>query len=190
MDKSNFKILIAGLVFFFLLIMTIIAVSSESDEEIYVVSEQTENNLSEKNSIPVDQSSTASGENCEVTLNKVNGVYEIPVTLNGTIKIDFIFDSGCSDVLISPDVASVLIKSGTLTKEDYLGSAQYTIADGSISEQAQFRLSTVQVGSKIVKNVRCSVSNSIEAPMLLGQSVMEKFGRFTFDYADQKLILE
>jgi len=35
-----------------------------------------------------------------------------------------------------------------------------------------------------------SVSNNIDAPMLLGQSVMEKFGRFTFDYADQKLILE
>lgn len=167
----------------------VLTINSESDEDIYIASEQTENPVLD-NDISSGILSTISGESCEVKLTKVNGIYKIPVTINSTIRISFIFDSGAADVLITPDVASVLIKSGSLTKDDYLGSAKYIIADGSIIEQAQFRLASIQIGTKIIRNVCCSVSNNLEAPMLLGQTVMENFGKYTFDYQKQILIIE
>ena len=123
-------------------------------------------------------------------VKKNNGVYSVPVELNGVLKIDFIFDSGASDVSISPDVALTLLRTGTIKKEDWLEGAYYKFADGSIAKSKRFKLSSLKVGNKVITNVNCSISNSIDAPMLLGQSVLSKFGKYTFDNVNQKLVLE
>lgn len=126
----------------------------------------------------------------EVKLKKVGGVYEVPVELNGVLKINFIFDSGASDVSISPDVALTLIKTGTIKETDWLPGAYYRFADGTTAKSMRFTLKSVKIGDKIVYDVTCSISNSLDAPMLLGQSVLKKFGKYTFDYRYEKLIIE
>lgn len=126
----------------------------------------------------------------EVKLKKSGGVYEVPVELNGVLKIDFIFDSGASDVSISPDVALTLIKTGTIKESDWLPGAYYKFADGTTAKSMRFKLKSVKIGDKVVYDVTCSISNSLDAPMLLGQSVLKKFGKYTFDYKNEKLIIE
>ncbi|MCW5914916.1 MAG: retroviral-like aspartic protease family protein [Chitinophagaceae bacterium] len=126
----------------------------------------------------------------EVKLKKSGGVYEVPVELNGVLKIDFIFDSGASDVSISPDVALTLIKTGTIKESDWLPGAYYKFADGTTAKSMRFKLKSVKIGDKVVYDVTCSISNSLDAPMLLGQSVLSKFGSYTFDYKNGKLIIE
>jgi|SRR5690554_1272677 len=126
----------------------------------------------------------------EIELKKSGGVYEVPVELNGVIKIDFIFDSGASDVSISPDIALALIRTGTIKESDWLSDARYYFADGSSAKSKRFKLKSVKIGDKIVYDVVCSISNSLDAPMLLGQSVLSKFGSYTFDYKKEKLIIE
>ncbi|MDI9366468.1 MAG: retroviral-like aspartic protease family protein [Flavobacterium sp.] len=125
-----------------------------------------------------------------VSVKKVNGVFTIPVELNDVLKIDFIFDSGASDVSISPDIALTLIKAGTIGKDDWLPGAYYSFADGSKAKSARFKLKSIIIGNKRIENIVCSISNSINAPMLLGQSVLGKFGRYTFDNAKQILTIE
>ncbi len=125
-----------------------------------------------------------------VKVKKKGTLFSVPVEINDVLKIDFIFDSGASDVSISPDVALTLVKTGTIKKEDWLEGAYYKFADGSTAKSKRFRLSTLKIGNKVIKNVTCSISNSIDAPMLLGQSVLSKFGKYTFDNVNQKLILE
>jgi aspartyl protease family protein len=125
-----------------------------------------------------------------VKVKKSNGVYSVPVELNGVLKIDFIFDSGASDVSISPDVAMTLLRTGTIKKEDWLEGAYYKFADGSVAKSKRFKLSSIKVGNKIIRDVTCSISNSIDAPMLLGQSVLSRFGKYTFDNVNQKLIID
>jgi aspartyl protease family protein len=126
----------------------------------------------------------------KIKLKKLNGIYEVPVELNDVLKINFIFDSGASDVSISPDVALTLIKTGTITEDDWLPGAYYSFADGSSAKSMRFKLHSVKIGDKIAKDVVCSISNSTEAPMLLGQSVLSKFGRYTFDYKTETLEIE
>lgn len=125
-----------------------------------------------------------------VKLEKKGTVYEIPVELNGVLKINFVFDTGASDVSISPDVALTLIRTGTIEDDDWLEGQYYRFADGSSAKSMRFKLKSVNVGGKIIKDVTCSISNNIEAPMLLGQSVLSKFGKYTFDYSSNKLIIE
>ena len=125
-----------------------------------------------------------------IKLQKKGGVYEVPVELNGVLKINFIFDSGASDVSISPDVALTLMRTGTIKESDWLPGAFYSFADGSTAKSERFKLRSVKIGNKTVYDVTCSIANSIEAPMLLGQSVLSKFGKYSFDYRTETLIIE
>lgn len=125
-----------------------------------------------------------------ITLRKKGGVYQIPVKLNNVLDIDFIFDSGASGVSITPEIALTLIKAGTIKKSDWLEGAYYQFADGSFAKSKRFILKSVKVGNKTVYNITCRISNNLNAPMLLGQSVMEKFGKYTFDYKTNELIID
>ena len=119
-----------------------------------------------------------------------SGVYEVPVELNDVLKISFIYDSGASDMSISPDVALTLIRTGTITKSDFIGTQTYTFADGSTAESDVFILHEINIGGYILKNVQASIANSIDAPMLLGQSVMQRIGKLTVDNKNHTLTIE
>lgn len=125
-----------------------------------------------------------------IPMTKNGGVYEIPVVLNESLKLNFIFDAGASDVSISPDVALTLIRTGTLTDEDFLGSETYRFADGTKAKSKIFIIKEIQIGNKKVFNVRASIATSINAPLLLGQSVLNKFGKVSIDYKNGVIIFQ
>jgi len=123
-----------------------------------------------------------------VPLRKSGGVYEVPVTINNSLHIHFILDSGAAEVFISPDVATTLLRTGTLGPEDVLPSRTYRLADGSLTESRRFMIKELKIGDRIIKNVECSVAENQSAPMLLGQSALEKLGDYSIDYTNQVLI--
>lgn len=157
----------------------------------YLIVKQDKQSISKENVYETKRVEKTEQKNTtDIKLKKQNGIYEVPVELNGVLKIDFIFDSGASDVSISPDIALTLIKTGTIVEGDWLPGAYYSFADGSSAKSRRFTLKSVKIGDKIVYDVVCSISNSLDAPMLLGQSVLSKFGKYSFDYKTEKLEIE
>ena len=124
-----------------------------------------------------------------VRMNKKNGVYEVPIEINGS-KMFFIFDTGASDITISLTEATFLYKQGTLTDDDFLGTQQYQIADGSISEGTIINLKTVKIGNRTLTNVQASVVHNMQAPLLFGQSALAQFGKVTIDYNRGEITFE
>ena len=118
----------------------------------------------------------------EIKLISVGGVYEIPVVLNEVLRINVILDSGAADVSISPDVVLTLIRTGTINKSDWLAGQVYQFADGTKSKSKRFNMRSITIGNKTFKNVTCSIAEKIDAPMLLGQSLLKKLGKYTIDY--------
>lgn len=118
----------------------------------------------------------------EVKLVFSGGVYEVPVTLNDVLKINVVLDSGAADVSIAPDVLLTLMRTGTIEKNDWLEGKIYQFADGSSAKSERFKLKSIVIGKKELKNVSCSLANSINAPMLLGQSALRQLGKYTIDY--------
>lgn len=118
----------------------------------------------------------------EVKISKNGGLYYIPATINDVLKIKFIIDSGASEVSVSQDVAFTLIKTETITQNDLLPGQEYQLADGSISKSNRFIIRTLKIGNRILKDVACIISGSVKAPMLLGQSALEKLGNYSIDY--------
>lgn len=124
--------------------------------------------------------SVNSGRN-RIQMTKKNGVYTIPIKINNQ-EMEFILDTGASDVLLSSLEAILLIKQGSLTEDDVLGQEAYSMANGNIEIGTVVNLRQVQIGSKIIYNVRATVVDNIAAPLLCGQSALERFGKIVIDY--------
>lgn len=121
-----------------------------------------------------------------IKMEKAGGIYKIPCEVNG-LRMKFYFDTGASLVSISMKEALFMLENGYLSKTDIIGTGKSSIADGSIVENTIINLRELKIGSKKLQNVRASVSNSLMAPILLGQSALKRLGEYKVQ--DDYLIL-
>lgn len=124
-----------------------------------------------------------------VEMEKKDGVRYVWIEVNG-IALKFIFDTGASSIFISPAEALVLVKQGTLSEEDLIGQEQYQDATGGISVGTVINLKEVKIGNKILRNVKASVSDNVDSPLLLGQSALEQFGSIEIDNRNSRMIFK
>lgn len=123
----------------------------------------------------------------EIEMKKMHsGTYEIPCQVNG-LPLKMIFDTGASDVTISSVEANFMFKNGYLSSNDVKGKRNFMTASGDIHEGTVLKLKEVRLGDAVLKNIDASVVGNQKAPLLLGQSVLEKFGTITIDNIDSKL---
>ena len=121
------------------------------------------------------------GGHTKVRMRREGGVYLVPITVNG-LSLDFIFDTGASSISLSSAEAMVMLKQGQITQDDIVGQQQFKDATGGVSVGTIVLLRTVQIGDIILENVEASVVDNIQAPLLLGQTALAKFGKVTIDY--------
>lgn len=139
-------------------------------------------------SSPIRHSNYFSGTNT-VKMEKQGGIYMIPVTING-VQMHFIFDTGASLISISSTEAIFLYKQGKLSQDDIKGKANFTDANGDVSEGTIIILREVKIGNKVLTNVEASVVNNLEAPILMGQSALSQFGKISIDYNKGEISFE
>jgi aspartyl protease family protein len=124
-----------------------------------------------------------------IKMETENGVKYVWVEIND-LKLRFIFDTGASSICISPAEATVLYRQGTLQKEDILDVEYFQDATGKISEGTKINLRTVKVGNIILENIEATVIDNVNAPLLLGQTVFEKFRKIEIDNINDEIILK
>lgn len=111
---------------------------------------------------------------------KGSGTYEVSCKIN-ELGLNFIFDTGASDISISQTEALIMLKNGYLSSSDFVGSKKYMDANGDITVGSQILLKKVDLGGLILKNVYASVVNNKKAPLLFGQSALSKYGKIEID---------
>lgn len=121
------------------------------------------------------------GGHTKVRMRKEGGVYLVPVIVNG-LNLNFIFDTGASSISLSSAEATVMLRQGQITEDDILGQQQFQDATGGVSVGTIVLLRTVQIGDIILENVEANVVDNLQAPLLLGQTALAKFGKVTIDY--------
>lgn len=125
----------------------------------------------------------------EIQMTKLySGVYEVPCNING-LPLKFILDTGASTVSISSVEASFMLKNEWLKKEDIRGKNYFSTATGEIREGTVINLREIKVGDAILRNVEASVAHNQQAPLLLGQSVLDRFGTITIDNINSRLLI-
>jgi predicted aspartyl protease len=130
----------------------------------------------------------ASGHS-EIALHREGGVLTVPVSINGAITLEFTIDSGAADVSIPADVVMTLMRTGTIARADFLGSRTYVMADGSTAPSTIFRIRSLRVGDREVRNVTASIA-SVKGGLLLGQSFLRQFGSWSIDNGRGVLVLD
>ena len=110
-----------------------------------------------------------------IEMENYNGVYRIPCTVNGA-KMKFIFDTGASNVCISLSMAEYLYDNGFLKDEDILGNGYSTVADGSIVDHVVINLRDIEIQGLHLHDVQAVVMGTQNAPLLMGQSAIQKLG--------------
>ena len=138
------------------------------------------------NAPPVEKPTPAS---MSVPMRMEGGIYVVPVLINNAITLDFVIDSGASDVSVPADVVSTLIRTKTIERSDFVGQQTYVMADGSEAPSDVFIIRSLKVGNRIVHNVRASIA-SPKATLLLGQSFLRQFNSWSIDNGRHALVLE
>lgn len=106
--------------------------------------------------------------------------YTVDCSING-LPLTFCFDTGCSSVSISKLETDFMMKHGYLKRTDFGGKLMYKVASGDIKEGTEVILRNVSFAGFTLNNVRASVVDNQEAPLLLGQSVLSRLGKIEID---------
>lgn len=107
------------------------------------------------------------------------GVKTIPVIINNSLKTQMVYDTGASEVCIALPQAVYLYQQGQLTESDFGEEKQFVTASGQIHPGLEINLREIQIGegdeSVNLTNIKATVVASQSAPLLLGQSALERF---------------
>ena len=122
-----------------------------------------------------------------IEMVKDGGVYKVPCVVNG-LRLKFIFDTGASQVCISESQAVMMLENDYLSWDDIKGTSQSQVADGRIVDNTKIILKEMIIGDKKLTDVEAVVVHSQNAPLLLGQTAIEKLGKISLQ--GDKLIIE
>jgi clan AA aspartic protease (TIGR02281 family) len=136
---------------------------------------------------PPEQPSAISGA-AVVPMISEGGTFVVPVRINDQITLKFVIDSGASDVSVPADVVMTLLRTGTITDADFLGTQEYRMANGSVVPSKQFVIRSLKVGDWTLNDVTGSVA-PVEGALLLGQSFLRRFKSWSIDNQREALIL-
>ena len=131
-------------------------------------------------------SKSSTGSNIVIQMEYDNGIYRIPCTVNGA-NMKMVFDTGASTVSLSLATALHLFQNGFINKNDFKGTGQSSTASGDIVDHMIINLRDIELGGMHLYNVEGVVVESLTAPLLLGQSAIQKLGLITID--GSKLII-
>jgi hypothetical protein len=123
-----------------------------------------------------------------IQLEQQGGAYLVAVRINDAITLNFVLDTGATDVAIPEDVFLTLKRTGTIKKSDFVGPGTYVLADASEQPSERFVLHEVRVGDHVVRNVIADVA-PVKGDPLLGQSFLSKLPAWTIDNQRHALVL-
>lgn len=132
-------------------------------------------------SLPQDELVEYEEKVVEVPFSRQGGVTKVKCDING-LPLHFIFDTGAATVSLSSLEATFMYKNDYITSDDIVGSAAFKDANGDISIGTIINLRKVGFGGLELTNVRASVVANDKAPLLLGQSVLNRLGKIEIDY--------
>lgn len=115
-----------------------------------------------------------------ILLEKDGGIYKLPCTVNG-VKMKMIFDTGATFVSLSSSMADYLFRNGFLLKDDIIGEGKSQIADGSFVNNTIINIRDIEIPGIHLRNVTASVNKGQNAPLLFGQSAIQKLGNITIE---------
>lgn len=114
----------------------------------------------------------------------------VKATFNNTVTRLCIFDTGASGISLSLDVYNQLVKSKSISATDDLGTAYATIANGATVQAKRVNLKNFSMGDLKLSNVEALIMPDPNAPLLIGQTAIAKYGKVSIDFPNRYISFE
>lgn len=110
-----------------------------------------------------------------IQMEEYGGVFRIPCKVNGA-KMKLIFDTGAESVCLSLTMAEYLFDNDLISSVDIIGTGTSSVADGRIVDHVVINLNDIEIQGIHLTNVKAVVIDGQDAPLLFGQSAIQKLG--------------
>jgi clan AA aspartic protease (TIGR02281 family) len=135
---------------------------------------------------------TTSASNTQIYIVPIkklkSNLYEVICSVNG-VPMKFLYDTGASGVLLSKTEADFLLKNDYLKSTDFGQKVRNRMANGSLVEGVTLRIRKFKIGDLELENIEGSVIDNSDVDLLLGQSVLQKFGKIEIDNEKSVMII-
>lgn len=121
-----------------------------------------------------------------VSLIPIINSYKIKLEIDGVTRY-FVFDTGADQMLINSDLEKELLSKNKISKNDYIESMPFEMADGSIVLARGVLLNNIKIGSYFVNNVKAYIVP--EGSPLCGMGFLNKFKKWEIDVEKNELLL-
>jgi hypothetical protein len=97
---------------------------------------------------------------------------------------EFIYDTGASISTMNEEIEKKLWANKIITKDSYLSSALFKIADGTVVEARRLKVPNLIIGNLVLKDIVFAVTSG---DLLLSNSAFKGFNKFSLD-RDKKIL--
>lgn len=125
-----------------------------------------------------------SDEYVTVPSNVQENIFYVVAEVNG-VPIRFLLDTGCSDMQITSAEYYYLKHMGLACDSDLVDSVKCSYANGVEATCPTLRIKTLKIGDVEVNDMTCVIQEDVNAPLLLGQSILNKVGNVFIDFKDK-----
>jgi len=148
-----------------------------------------------KDFVPVaDVDST--GAQINLVINPNENVVEITPTdgsFTGNAIISgyshtFFFDEKQQTLNVSLPLAMELLRNGSISKQNFKGDVNAILTGNSIADKAVFTLPSLRIGDNILTNLEATVSHGLTHDITLGKNTLERFGTYTIEKENNRII--
>lgn len=115
-----------------------------------------------------------------IRMEKEGGIYKISCKVNGA-PMKMYFDTGASTVSISRATAIYLLENDLISVQDFRGKTKTATADGTISDNMVINIKDIEIAGMHLRDVKATVSYSLNAPLLLGQTAIQRLGKISLN---------
>lgn len=122
----------------------------------------------------------------EIPFKKTNtDLKTVYIKLNDSNGFDALFDTGCTDMLISDLEFNNLRKSGTISESDRVDDGVAILADGSVNYNRRYKIREVTIVDKngkphTVKDVIATVVENPAAAVIIGSAVIDNLAKKSY----------
>lgn len=128
-------------------------------------------------------------EENSISFTPVKDAIQATCFVNGS-TMTFDFSKGEKEFYISPAQTMRLLKDGLIDKEDFKGDVTKIIGAGTVADRAVFTIREMRIGQNTVKDLDVTVNSKLKGDILMGESTLSKFGAFTVDEQQKKIIFK
>jgi len=109
--------------------------------------------------------------------------------VNG-ITMSFQYDPRENEFFISTAEAVRLLQNGAIDRNDFQGDPTELIGEGYIEDKAVINIKEMRIGKNTARDLKVSVNQKLQNPLYFGPNTMRRFGEYSVDTADKKIIFE